>query len=696
MFGFLGATGDLLLVVLGFSFIVLVHELGHFVAARWAGVRVEAFAMGFGPAALSFRKGMGVRWGSTEPEYRRLRVDNPARAASMSPTEYRLNWLFFGGYVRMLGQDDAAPGKTVDHPDSFTSKPVWKRMVIISAGVIMNVILAALLFVVVFMIGLKTEPPLIGLVDSTRPAAQAEVVSGWDVDDPGLKPGDRVLSIAGAAPRDFGDIALEVAMARKGAPIEIIVEREGAAEPVVLRASPAESRSTRLLEIGVTPALSAQLFGGPRDRDDNNATVRAELDAAGLNMVSPGSTLLEIDGRPVSTGRELAEAAAASSGAPLLLTWGTPEGETMAVEFTPRATLEAATVSLPAFRSAPVLEMRIQHLLGLMPAMRVERAEKAAERGLQDGDVFARIGSVEWPDMASGIAEVRRHAGREIELRLLRAGAFVDVKAPVSREGTIGFIPGYTSGDAALVSGAIRRAEIVGDDEHVAAPDLLPGTLILEADARPVRDFGALRSALLAAERRSDGGATVELKVRLPLGAWSEGPVETVAWALTPADLERLGSLGWESPLWTGAFRIAETTLKADGPVQALAMGLDRTHRVMLKTYLTLVRLFEGSVKVEHLKGPVGIAHLGTLVADRGLVHLLFFMGLISVNLAVINFLPLPIVDGGHFVFLIVEAITRRPVPIVVQNVAGMLGLALIGLMFIVVTYNDIAGLFGR
>jgi regulator of sigma E protease len=100
-------------------------------------------------------------------------------------------------------------------------------------------------------------------------------------------------------------------------------------------------------------------------------------------------------------------------------------------------------------------------------------------------------------------------------------------------------------------------------------------------------------------------------------------------------------------------------------------------------------------VKVEHLKGPVGIAHLGTLVAERGFIWLLFFMALISINLAVINFLPLPIVDGGQFLFLVYEQIRGKPVPPGFQNVVTMAGLVLIGCVFLIVTYNDITHLFG-
>src|SRR4029450_9347986 len=101
----------------------------------------------------------------------------------------------------------------------------------------------------------------------------------------------------------------------------------------------------------------------------------------------------------------------------------------------------------------------------------------------------------------------------------------------------------------------------------------------------------------------------------------------------------------WEPGISLAIFEAQEFTLVAQGSNvvtragDAIRMGLSETHRVMMMTYLTFARLFEGTVKVEHLKGPVGIAHLGTRIASRGIVWLLFFMALISVNLAVVNFL---------------------------------------------------------
>jgi regulator of sigma E protease len=238
----------------------------------------------------------------------------------------------------------------------------------------------------------------------------------------------------------------------------------------------------------------------------------------------------------------------------------------------------------------------------------------------------------------------------------------------------------------------LRPAQALGD---------LRGRRILAVNGAPVDSLLDLREVLkqetrgvLENEAASAEGVTVTLRMERPA---HPSPIEVeMLWRLDRAAVELLHDetrLGWTSPL-LDTFAQEEITLKADSPAAAVAMGLRRTHRVMTMTYLTFVRLFQGSVKVEHLKGPVGIAHVGTVIADRGFVWLLFFMALISVNLAVINFLPIPIADGGHFVFLLYEQITGRPPPVAVQNAAAIAGLVLIASVFLIVTFNDIRNLF--
>lgn len=128
---------DILVIVLAFGSIIFIHELGHFLAAKWAKIRVLAFAIGMGNAVCSYRKGLGFRKGTTEPYVRKLveqaKSTDPdiaqqaeAKLAEISPTEYRLNTLPIGGYVKMLGQEDLNPNAISNEPDSYQNCPPWK------------------------------------------------------------------------------------------------------------------------------------------------------------------------------------------------------------------------------------------------------------------------------------------------------------------------------------------------------------------------------------------------------------------------------------------------------------------------------------------------------------------------------------------------------------------------------------------
>ena len=127
------------------------------------------------------------------------------------------------------------------------------------------------------------------------------------------------------------------------------------------------------------------------------------------------------------------------------------------------------------------------------------------------------------------------------------------------------------------------------------------------------------------------------------------------------------------------------TEQKADGIGHAFSMGLSRTRKTLLQIYLTLKALLTGRISPKELHGPVGIAQVGYKVAEQGISELLIFLGFLSVNLAVLNFLPIPILDGGHMVFLTYEAVAGKKPSDRVYVVAQYIGLAFIlGLMLFV------------
>ncbi|MBN1942913.1 MAG: site-2 protease family protein, partial [Phycisphaerae bacterium] len=196
--------------IIGLGVVVFFHELGHFLAARWAGIKVERFAVGMGPRL----------WGTVKGE-----------------TDYCICAIPLGGYVKMLGQEDFKPveGEDTVDPRSFLAKSVGKRMVVISAGVVMNVLLAALLFIIIGMVGKKDNVPIVGTVSPTFPAAKAKIA--WEIpaeaknltppaSDVGLQPGDRIVSINGKPVKHFGDVQTAAIFADKGEAFDFTIQRD--------------------------------------------------------------------------------------------------------------------------------------------------------------------------------------------------------------------------------------------------------------------------------------------------------------------------------------------------------------------------------------------------------------------------------------------------------------------------------------
>jgi regulator of sigma E protease len=707
----LSSVPDLLLVVLGFSAIIIIHEAGHFFAARWAGIRVLAFAVGFGPALFSYRKGLGWRKGSSEPEYNKLIKGektgiNPVDVSAISPTEYRLNCLPFGGYVKMLGQDDADPTAKSDEPDSYQNCPPWKRMVVISAGVTFNIITAAILFILVFnpAVGLESEPAKIGNVpDADRPAYAAVATNATElgVTEPGLRPGDTILSINGDVPHHFNDISTMVAMAHKDEPLQIDVQRPNVQGILHFAITPDRDPESKLLSIGVSPMATTKLVK-PRNKRTREELERRFVDL-GYPGLEPGMRLVQINGQPVTTPYNLDAAVDLSNGDPIVAVFqadpvGGAPGKRVSVTVVPKPKLKS-----DSFKPNPETSFQFQHLFGLTPLLAirsVETGKPAAEAGLKAGDIFARIGEVEWPSIPTGIQEIRKHKDKPLSVTVLRKNEkgeleqkeFANLRP--NKEGILGF----SFGDSTAFTNHVAMWPVSTAGGGHPTPsggsiaELRGGSRITAVNGQSVATLAELRNQLksiIAAQP----DAAITLDVQLPVGGdASASKPEKVAWAMTKEERSALARLGWEANLDSTVFEPEKFVWKSDTVLGAIPMGLHETRRVMLTTYLTFARLFQGSVQVQHLKGPIGIAHIGVTVADRGYVWLLFFMALISVNLAVINFLPMPIADGGHMVFLIYEQFSGKPPSARVQNAAAIVGLVLIGTMLLVVTFNDISG----
>ncbi len=205
------------LIVIGI--LVFVHEFGHFVMAKRAGVRVEKFSLGMGPKIAGFKRG---------------------------DTEYVVSWLPLGGYVKMAGENpDEEP---TGAPDEFQSKSVWQRAKIAVTGPLTNILLAFVVMPFVFMIGTYTEGPAkVGYVEKGSPADRA-----------GFKAGDVIVEINGRSISDWSK-ALSLIAINPETNVSVTVERQDELKTLNLR--PASATELKIGSSGLVPDMPAEVGG---------------------------------------------------------------------------------------------------------------------------------------------------------------------------------------------------------------------------------------------------------------------------------------------------------------------------------------------------------------------------------------------------------------------------------------------------
>jgi regulator of sigma E protease len=130
-------------------------------------------------------------------------------------------------------------------------------------------------------------------------------------------------------------------------------------------------------------------------------------------------------------------------------------------------------------------------------------------------------------------------------------------------------------------------------------------------------------------------------------------------------------------------------------PVNAIGMACSRTWEITALTWKVLVKLIQRVVPLSSLGGPIMIAQMAGQEAAQGILNLFYFMALLSINLGLLNLLPIPILDGGTLAFLAVEGITGRPLTRRQMEIAQQIGIAILGSLMLLIFYNDIARLLG-
>jgi regulator of sigma E protease len=679
-------------LVLGFGFVIFFHELGHFLAAKWVGIKVEQFAVGFGQAVFAWRKGVGIRIGNTQKEYQQKidayvqshYKDDPQvqeksgvayqdaliaseKALGLGETEYRLNWIPLGGYVKMLGQDDLHPNAEASDPRSYNRKSIRARMVVVSAGVLMNILLAGIGFMVLFMIGFNVAPAWVGAVISGSPAQMTTTIDGKLKP---LAPGDKVLMLDGKPQEDFTKIALNVALSAENTPVPIEVQHaDGKIE--TLRITPKVDPNTNFLSIGM--AAPHFLEGlDPKGLDKEAAADTAELATPDMLAVKPGETITQIDGKPVKITDYVALAQALQN----------PNGDPVKLTVVDDATHQVYhREAIPHF--APLFGGVQVNIAGMVPRPTIPGlTPKSPARGkILPGDIVLAV--------ARGNDTMLNPTTDQLRNRLKDAGANQQsVNLLVLRDGKEVSVPDLAV-SAKIDNGKRGLGVLLGTDEmHPIVAGTMKDT---PADAAGI-PAGALITAI------GDKKVSNWFQIQHELGEAKAGVPVAVHFTtsagsdqrnlvLTQEQITAIADMQHDSNLMLREF-IKPRLAKNLG--QAALWGVTETRDFILQFYLTLRRMVSGSVSPDQLMGPIGIFTNGAKIAFKGWDWLLWFLAMISANLAVVNFLPIPIVDGGLFTFLILEKIQGKPLSPRAQTIAQYVGLAFLAGVFLFVTYHDI------
>jgi regulator of sigma E protease len=325
-------------------------------------------------------------------------------------------------------------------------------------------------------------------------------------------------------------------------------------------------------------------------------------------------------------------------------------------------------------------------------ALKVEKGP-AMKAGMKDGDIITRIGDRSAPSQKDLYDIVGANAGNTLSFDVLRDGQPVTLQVQVERTKTGGKIQVAPAQD-------LEHADVsVRDPDAAPRLDMLQHdrqARIAAVDGTPVKSWEDIYSLL----RKKTAGEKVALTFASAAGpATASAGADASAAATAPA--EQTASITVSPELATALAQrthyiadipveVETRTQRADTAWGAMVMGGQHTWKFIEQVYMTLLGLVRGTVDPSNLHGIVGITKVGYDIQQRGPVWLWYLLAMVSVNLAVANFLPLPIVDGGLFLLLILEKIRGRPLSLKVQSAIQIVGIVLLAGLFIFVTYNDI------
>ncbi|NQW44625.1 MAG: RIP metalloprotease RseP [Deltaproteobacteria bacterium] len=540
-------------VVILLGGLIFFHELGHYTVAKIFGVKVEVFSLGFGKKIFS---------------------------RQMGETQYCLSIIPFGGYVKLMGDDPYKGVPASEAERAFCTQQLYKRFCIVAAGPTSNLLLAYVLFTVVFFAGQPMVATRIGNVAIHSPS--------WEA---GLRAKDNILEINGKKISHWIEIE-DTLRPLAGQKVDLKIER-GSQElrvpievsKVHLKNAYGEDEETGGIK-GMTPNPSEPVVG---ISDPNSVAY-----IAGLRT---GDTITKIENKPILVFEDIADT--------LSSLW--VDNKPIIISYKRKPNLEIKevpeqTVSLNLPKQSKVVSLfGVGTLLGIYPSelfVRQLSAGSPAEKGgLKVGDRIEKLGDGTVYNFEGIVDYIQAQGsqGQEAKLTIERDGKLV----------ILNLKPSETSQEDPISGKKIKKYMI----------GLSP-------------------------------------------------------WAI------------YHEPDYT-VFKIRE-------PIALVKHAFHETNELARKMVISLVKLATGKISAKNLGGPVLIASVAGKSLDAGIIPFLQMMALISINLFLLNLFPIPVLDGGHLLFFILEAIKGKPVSIKTMEVANQIGMVFILMLVGLTLFNDV------
>ena len=551
-------------------------------------------------------------------------------------TLYQVAAIPIGGYVKMAGEVPDGSGRP-PRGDELWSKGVWQRFFIYSGGVLMNVVFALVCFPLVFSSGVPITPPVIGTPTKGQPAWYA-----------GLESGTEIVAVEGEAMFDFTNIYTAVALADPG-PLEFTVRPPGSKDLRTIHIEPEKNDDFRIYMIGVEVGLDPEL----------KLTVGKDGPArtAGLRT---GDVLAGVVGGHAFDGPLIQLARAFQSGDSFTLIVSR-DGEPDDLEIP----------IVPEERKSGVHRFGFSPLQNQVQGMRAN--PDLAALGLVHGDRILRIGE----------RAVSRSTDLLEGLLATKDAATLKVQAPDGSVREVTFPRALSAAQAAQVDSDLfltfdpeSTLVEIAPDQAAARAGLRTGDRLTSMDGRSAGSWEGLFDLAQTKSKRTEL-VTIEYERKDENGVWTAGSLEV---APSEVIVKAYG------------FNVlpVRTTFRTDSVGASIEQGFAASKRFLQDVWLTLKKMALGRVGTNNVGGIITISRVSYSWASEGWEKFFYFLCILSINLAFLNVLPIPVLDGGHLFFCLVEAVKGSPVSERTLGYSQVVGLVVILTLMVYVTYQDV------